>query len=133
MIGRQIVGGVAGLGAMSVFAAGLIWSGQPHRSPPGQLSTLTLVERLNTARPADGHWTVTHAVSVHRVMVVDVDAQSAEDTLAIAARIVDPVRRLEYDEILIYFRQSANHKAPADRRVQWTPSGGYTELLIGDW
>ena len=132
MIGRQIVGGVAGLGAMSLFAAGLIWSGSPHRGPPGHYQTLTLVERLNSARPVDQRWTVRHAVSFHRVMVVDVETRQPEEAHSIAPRIVDPVRPLEYDEILMYFRETSDRKAPARRRVQWTPAGGFTELVIGD-
>jgi len=131
VIGREIVGGVAGLGAMSLFAAGLIWSGSPHRGPPGHYQTLTLVERLNTARPADRRWTVAHAVSFNRVMVVDVETHHPEQARAIAPLIVDPVRPLEYDEILIYFRATSDRKARAERRVQWTPTGGFAELVIG--
>jgi hypothetical protein len=131
VIGRQIVGGVAGLGAMSIFAAGLVWSGGPHRGPPEEISTHTLVEQLNTARPVDRRWTVSHAVSFRRVMVVDVETRHVEDARAIAARIVEPVRRLEYDEILIYFRETSDRKAVAARRVQWRPDSGFVELLIG--
>jgi hypothetical protein len=131
VIGRQIVGGVAGLGAMSLFAAGLLWSGSPHRGPPGHYQTLTLVERLNTARPADRRWSVSHAVSFNRVMVVDVETRQPEQARAIAPLIVEPVRPLEYDEILIYFRVTFDRKTPAERRVQWTPVHGYQELLLG--
>jgi hypothetical protein len=132
VIGRQIVGGVAGLGAMSLFAAGLIWSGSPHRGPPGHYQTLTLVERLNTERPADRRWTVTHAVSFNRVMVVDVATHQPAQARTIAPMIVGPVRPLKYDEILIYFRATSDRRAPAERRVQWTPGGGYTEMVIRD-
>jgi hypothetical protein len=87
---------------------------------------------LNTARPVDRRWSVTHAVSFHRVMVVHVETRRFDDARDIAVRIVDPVRALEYEEILIYFRSTSDRHASAERRVQWTPHGGFVELLIGE-
>ena len=130
MIGRQIVGGVAGLGAMSIFAVGLVWSGHSPSGPAEAPSKLTLVEQLNAERPVDRRWTVVGAVSFDRVLVVDVATQRVEDARAIASKIVDPVRELEYDEILLYFRRSSDRKAAAERRIQWTPGGGFVELVM---
>jgi hypothetical protein len=127
MIGRQIVGGVVGLGAMSIFAAGLISYGHVHRAPV-EISSATLVGQLNATRPLDRRWNVIHATSFRRVMIVDVETQHAEEARDVAELIVHPARPLQYDEILIYFRNTADRKALADRRVQWTPATGFVEL-----
>jgi hypothetical protein len=130
MIGRQIVGGVVGLGAMSIFAAGLVWSGNAPRPPTAEIPIATLVERLNAARPPDRRWDVVHALTFRRVMVVDVETQHAEDARAVAAVIVTPAQMKANDEILIYFRNTPDRKGPAERRVQWTPQAGFTELTL---
>jgi hypothetical protein len=63
-------------------------------------------------------------------MVVDVETQNVRDARAVAELIVDPVRPLGYDEILMYFRKTPNRRAPAERRVQWTPRSGFVELTL---
>lgn len=130
-----LVGGVAWLGVMLLVASAIKWSERPRSSP--RLSTgPPLVERLNAARPpnpVDGtSWAVRRATSAHNVLVVDVDAERVRDSRAIALQIVRPVLDRGYDEILVYVWKAGGNKPFADRRVQWTPAGGYRELLIGD-
>ena len=77
-------------------------------------------------------WVVTKVVSAHHVLVVTVDADRIGNAQTIATEIVAPVRNRGFDEVLVYVWPMRNHKTYADRRVQWTPKGGYTELVIGD-
>jgi len=132
VIGRQIVGGVAGVSAMGLFAVGVLWLDHPRPTSGDRLSKVALVERLNTARPIDQRWSVTHAISFRRVMVIDVQTRAPEDARAIAALIVDPVRPLKYDEILIYFRKTTDRTDAVERRVQWTPKDGLIELRLAN-
>jgi hypothetical protein len=73
-------------------------------------------------------WTVKRAYSAHRTMVVEVEADHpTSQALAIAREVVEPLGN-RYDEVLVYMRDP---DAPdAARRVQWTPRGGYVELIL---
>ena len=80
-------------------------------------------------KPGTRHpgWTVKRAYSAHHTMVVEVDAERPSEALAIAREVVEPLRN-RYDEVLVYTREP---EAPdAERRVQWTPRGGYVEMIL---
>jgi hypothetical protein len=130
-----VIGGVVWLSAMVLIAMTIRWSEQPRRVAPLPPVT-TLLKELNTARTSslkEGEsWVVTKVTSAHHMLVVNVDADRLEDAHAIAREIVAPVRDRKFEEILVYVRQTKSRKGYADRRVQWTPKGGYTELVIGD-
>jgi hypothetical protein len=131
-----VIGGIVWLSAMVVLVAMAVhWTEQPLHVPR-QTSTPTLLRQLNAARAPslkEGEsWVVTKVTSAHHILVVNVDADRLENSQAIAAEIVAPVRDRKFDEILVYVRQMRSRKGYADRRVQWTPTGGYTELVIGD-
>jgi hypothetical protein len=130
-----VIGGIVWLSAMVLVALTIRWTEQPRRVPP-QISTPTLLRELNAARAPslkEGEsWVVTKVTSAHHTLVVNVDADRLEHAQAIAAEIVAPVRERKFDEILVYVRQMHSRKGYADRRVQWTPKDGYTELVIGD-
>lgn len=130
-----VVGGIVWLSAMALVAMTIRWSEQPRRVAPLPPVT-TLLKELNASRAPslkEGEsWVVTKVTSAHHMLVVNVDADRLEDAQAIAAEIVVPVRDRKFEEILVYVRQSHSKKVYADRRVQWTPNGGYSELVIGD-
>jgi hypothetical protein len=130
-----LLGGVAWLFGMILFATVIRWSSQP-RVAPVPVQPPPLVRELNSARPSPGEqglaWIVTRATSAHRVLVVDVDAERVGEARAIAVQVVEPVRDKGYEEILLYVWKAGSEKPYADRRIQWTPAGGYSELVIGD-
>jgi hypothetical protein len=130
-----VIGGVVWLSAMGLVALTIRWSEQPRRVTPLP-PVSSLLKELNAARTStlkEGEsWVVTKVTSAHNMLVVNVDADRLTDAQAIAAEIVAPVRSRKFDEILVYVRQTRSRKGYADRRVQWTPKGGYTELVIGD-
>ena len=100
---------------------------RPDHAPP-------LVRALKS-QAATGNtwwsWRVTRATPAHRTLVVEVEARVVGDARAIAAQIVEPVRTHGYDEILIYVYPAGARRAAAARRVQWTPRGGFSELILG--
>ena len=73
------------------------------------------------ARPA---WTITNTTTAQHLMAVYVEARPDADLYSMRRAIVR--EHAGYDEILIYVRTGG----PTLRRIQWTPQGGYSELLI---
>jgi hypothetical protein len=130
-----VFGGLVWLAAMVLVAMTVRWTAEPRRGPP-PTPVPTLLRELNAARASglkEGEsWVVTKVTSAHNMLVVNVDADRLENAQAIAAEIVAPVRDRKFDEVLVYVRQMHSRKGYADRRVQWTPNGGYSELVIGD-
>jgi hypothetical protein len=129
-----ISGGVVWLLSIGLIAFAVHWSERP-RVPP--LATVpTLLRELSAARASqfkEGEaWVVTKVTSAHHVLLVNIDAERVGDAQTIAAEIVAPVKERGFDEILVYVWRTHKHKPFADRRVQWTPKGGYTELVMGD-
>jgi len=129
-----ISGGVVWLLSIGLIAFAVHWSERP-RVPP--LATVpTLLRELSAARASqfkEGEaWVVTKVTSAHHVLLVNIDAERVGDAQTIAAEIVAPVKERGFDEILVYVWRTHKHKPFADRRVQWTPKDGYTELVMGD-
>ncbi len=129
-----ISGGVVWLLSIGLIAFAVHWSERP-RVPP--LATVpTLLRELSAARASqfkEGEaWVVTKVTSAHHVLLVNIDAERVGNAQTIAAEIVAPVKERGFDEILVYVWRTHKHKPFADRRVQWTPKGGYTELVMGD-
>jgi hypothetical protein len=130
-----IGGGVVWLLAIASIAIAVHWSERPRKVPP-LTAVPTLLRELSAARASqlkEGEaWVVTKVTSAHHMLVVNVDAERVGNAQAIAAEIVKPVESRGYDEILVYVWRTHKHKPYADRRVQWTPKGGYAELVMGD-
>ena len=130
-----VIGGVVWLSVMVLIAMTMRWYEQP-RQVARLPAVSTLLKELNAARAPslkEGEsWVVTKVTSAHHMLVVNVDADRLENAQAIATEIVEPVRDRKFDEVLVYIWQKDSRKKYADRRVQWTPKGGYTELVIGD-
>ena len=129
-----ISGGVVWLLAIGLIAFAVHWSDRP-RVPP-LAAVPTLLRELSAARASqfkEGEaWVVTKVTSAHHVLLVNIDAERVGNAQTIAAEIVAPVKDRGFDEILVYVWRTHKHKPFADRRVQWTPKGGYTELVMGD-
>ena len=129
-----ISGGVVWLLSIGLIAFAVHWSDGP-RVPP-LAAVPTLLRELSAARASqfkEGEaWVVTKVTSAHHVLLVNIDAERVGNAQTIAAEIVAPVKERGFDEILVYVWRTHKHKPFADRRVQWTPKGGYTELVMGD-
>ena len=129
-----ISGGVVWLLSIGLIAFAVHWSDRP-RVPP-LAAVPTLLRELSAARASqfkEGEaWAVTKVTSAHHVLLVNIDAERVGNAQTIAAEIVAPVKDRGFDEILVYVWRTHKHKPFADRRVQWTPKGGYTELVMGD-
>ena len=129
-----ISGGVVWLLSIGLIAFAVHWSERP-RVPP-LAAVPTLLRELSAARASqfkEGEaWVVTKVTSAHHVLLVNIDAERVGNAQTIAAEIVAPVKDRGFDEILVYVWRTHKHKPFADRRVQWTPKGGYTELVMGD-
>jgi|SRR5688572_12241215 hypothetical protein len=133
---RLAVGGVAWLGVLALF----VWGLQPRdrsrrmRPPMTSMTASSLVTELNRPQADTGarwwSWRVTRATSAQRAMLVDVEAQRVADARAIAIQIVEPVRSHGYEEILVYVRKSGAPVSRPERRIQWTPKGGYVEMVM---
>jgi hypothetical protein len=108
MVTRLLIGGAIWLVALLLLAAGLQEPAPPRGVEP---------------------WSITQTRTAHHALIVDVVAQRVIEAPAIAELIVDPVRH-RYEEILVYVRGPGERGEPAERRVQWTPKGGYAELVI---
>jgi hypothetical protein len=128
-----ISGGVVWLLSIGLIAFAVHWSDRPRVPPP---AVPTLLRELSAARASqfkEGEaWVVTKVTSAHHVLLVNIDAERVGNAQTIAAEIVAPVKDRGFDEILVYVWRTHKHKPFADRRVQWTPKGGYTELVMGD-
>jgi hypothetical protein len=129
-----VVGGaLLWLAVLTGFAAAVMrpaWTVVPVQDANG------LVRQINASiysLPGNGSafrdpgWRVTSATSVRHIMLVNVEAGDPGRARQIAIQIVEPVKE-QYDEVLVYVHKTG---APdADRRIQWTPRGGYVEILI---
>jgi hypothetical protein len=130
-----IVGGGVWLVVIASLAIAVHWSDKPRVVAP-LTAVPTLLRELNAQRAKDFKegeaWAVRKVTSAHHVLVVNVDADHVGNAQKIASEIVTPVRDRGFDEVLVYVWGMHRHKSYADRRVQWTPKGGYSELVIGD-
>ena len=130
-----VLGGVVWLGAIASFAIAVRWSEKPRVIPP-LTGVPTLLRELNAQRAnsfKEGEaWAVRKVESANHVLVVNVDADRVGNAQKIATEIVTPVLDRDFDEVLVYVWGVHRRKPYADRRVQWTPGGGYSELVIGD-
>jgi hypothetical protein len=130
-----IVGGGVWLVVIASLAIAVHWSDKPRVVPP-LASVPKLLRDLNTQQAKtfkEGEaWAVRKVESAHHVLVVNVDADRVGNAQKIATEIVTPVLDRGFDEVLVYVWGTHKHRPYADRRVQWTPKGGYSELVIGD-
>lgn len=127
------VGVIGWMVALLLFGSAIEWAGRP-RIAESLVPGPPLVRELNRAHPTGDTrtWAVVRANAAHNVLVVDLDAVTVADAMLIAEQVVNPVLDRGYDEALIYVWEAGTDKPYADRRVQWTPGGGYKEMVLGD-
>jgi hypothetical protein len=103
---RVLVAG-AGLAAF----AGLVWTWGTPAAPE-----------------APAPYRITHTFAAHGSMVVEVEVTRPYDAMTIARDLVEPVQG-KAAEVLVYFYGPGRPRF-AERRVQWTASGGYGEIVF---
>ena len=137
MVSRLLLGDVAWLLALLLFAALIQWSGS---RPPRITSELDGVDalsrainkaRLASTNPERTHWTVIKSAGALQEMVVYVAAERPERARVIAEQIIGPVHQ-HYVEILVYVHAIDERRNPLVRRVEWTPRDGYRETSFLD-
>jgi hypothetical protein len=107
------------------------FQGAGSSRPPRPITVNALARSINDAQPMAGRrwqWTATSATSADGALVVKVEAFDAAQARQIAAAIVEP-RRARYDDILVYVHRVGGGQEIAARRVEWTPRGGYEEII----
>ena len=135
MLGRLLLGGVAWLMALLLFAALLQWSGSSSPRITADLDGVDALSRainkarLASAHPERTHWTVTKSATAVREMVVTVAAERPDDARTIAEQIILPVRA-HYEEILVYVHGVDQKHDSLVRRIDWTPRGGFQEMTF---
>ena len=124
-----LIGPLAWIAALVGLAAAFHGSGS---SPPQRpFATGTLARSINDAQPMAGRrwqWTATSATSAMGALVVHVEAFEVSQARQIAAAIVEP-RRTKFDDVLVYVHRVGGSRELAARRVEWTPRGGYEEIV----
>jgi hypothetical protein len=121
----------AWLAALVGLAAALYGSGSRH--PPRPVATDAFARSINEAQPMASRrwqWSATAATAAMRELVVHVEAFDTAQARQIAMAIVEP-RRTRYDDILVYVHRVGGSQDLAARRVEWTPRGGYEEIVYG--
>jgi hypothetical protein len=131
---RLLAAGVALLAVIVILAVMAEMSSEARRVKLVPPSSSSLARILNEGRDAAARipgqeWAVVRANSAHQALMVDVEAQRLDHSRAIATHIVKQVRPHRYAEILIYVRPPRSGINAAMRRVQWTPRGGFLELM----
>jgi|SRR6185369_7389834 len=122
---------LAWIAALVGLAAALHGSGSSR--PPRPLASNALARSINDSQPMASRrwqWTATSATSALREMVVHVEAFDVTQARQIAALIVEP-RRSQFDDVLVYVHRVGGGSGLAARRVEWTPRGGYEEIVYG--
>ena len=120
---------LAWIAALVGLAAAMHGSGSSR--PPRPFAATALARSINDAQPMAGRrwqWTATSAQSAMGEMVVHVEAFDVKQARQIAAAIVEP-RRTQYDDVLVYVHRVGGSREMAARRVEWTPRGGYEEIV----
>ena len=119
----------AWIAALVGLAAALHGYGSSH--PPRPFAVNALARSINDTQPMASRrwqWTATSATVAMREMVVHVEAFDVSKAGQIAATIVEP-RRAQFDDILVYVHRVGDGAGLAARRVEWTPRGGYEEIV----
>lgn len=120
---------LAWIAALVGLAAAMHGSGSSR--PPRPFAANALTRSINDAQPMAGRrwqWTATSAQSAMREMVVHVEAFDVTQARQIATAIAEP-RRAQFDDILVYVHRVGGSHEMAARRVEWTPRGGYVEIV----
>lgn len=126
-------GGVMGILAAALTLAAVAFSARvlhapllepPHPRVRGLHGFLT-----GWHRDGDLRWNVLSERAAHHALVVRVEMADPARARELAERFV-PAAGGAYEEILIYVYRPARGDRLAERRLRWTPHGGYDELVL---
>lgn len=92
----------------------------PVPTPAGPASAAVVSRRIGHAF---GGWSVVREISIHRVVVMTIEAASLEHAKDITALAVEPYQS-DHFEALVYFVEPGQRDA-STFRYRWTPTGGF--------
>jgi hypothetical protein len=117
---------LAGLAALWVALTQLTPS--PARATAYGSPTAPVRSRPAAPRTASGTWRVVEHLSAEHVAVIHVETDRLREARQIAVALVEPMKE-DYAEMLVYFHRPGRRQQLPARRVQWSPYGGYTEMI----
>lgn len=92
----------------------------PEATPAGPASAAVVSRRVGHAF---GGWRVVREISIHRVVVMTIEAADPTRAMDIAPLAIEPYQPDHY-EALVYFVESGPAGHPTFR-IRWTPRGGF--------
>jgi hypothetical protein len=135
---RRTVAGVLVLTAAVVAAVGALSLGRDARPPESDLGIpacpASALDRLLSPDALqcwldapNGRWRIVGHESVHRALIVHVEAAQLSDAEAIARRLVVG-EASRFAEILVYVNEDKASSERVTRRVRWSPARGFDVL-----
>lgn len=94
----------------------------PEATTAGPSSAAVVSRRVGHAW---GGWRVVREISIHRVVVMTIEAADLSHAQDIATLAVEPYQA-DHFEAVIYFVEPARAEIPAFR-IRWTPKAGFVE------
>ena len=73
-------------------------------------------------------WHIRNMATAHGAFVIEVEAEDPSQAETIARTLIEPIKD-DYDEVLVYVNQRGDDSDLPARRMQWTPSQGYVEII----
>lgn len=116
--------GVAIWVAAGLLTGGLIVLTGELIQPPPAAMPMPVGSMPRRAPIPWARWMVTEQLSAHHVLIVHIETEYLDESMAIARQIADPMRE-RYAEILVYIHRPGRPDPVAPRRVQWTRATGY--------
>ena len=99
----------------------------PARRSLGEGAAIERLPKRQNHHPW-ARWTVTEHLSAHHVLIAHVETEYLNEARAISQQIADPIKD-RYNEVLIYFHRPGRPDTLPPRRIQWTPTTGYVEIV----
>ena len=122
-----------GLALCAVVLLGLNWAMRRERAPavPADPPVATGANDSDwTGEPqlVNEAWHIQNMATAHGAFVIEVEADDPTRTGTIARALIEPIKD-DYAEILVYVNRRGDDSDLAARRMQWTPAGGYVEIV----
>lgn len=92
----------------------------PAATPAGPASAAVVSRRVGHAF---GGWRVVREISIHRVVVMTIEAAEPTRAMDIAPLAIEPYQP-DHHEALVYFVEPGRTSGPAFR-IRWTPRDGF--------
>ena len=121
------------MAVLAFLAAGIVGAALYLKNPPPPALPPALLNAFTPAspQPSEFGWTLTAAMSAHRVLVLEVETRRPKDALAVAQQLTEMYQD-RFDEVLVYFFEPDSTPRLATLRVQWTRAHGYQTLFLGE-